>query len=219
MLNKCPSDYITLIKGKGYDSNIYIIDNEIIVDTGTGENFEEIKNKIATSYDISKIKSIINTHCHYDHVGGSLSFKNWLKAEIMMYENDAYAVENCTDATVDRIFRKKLKSIKVDKLLKNNETIKTEHLSLKILHTPGHTSGSICIYEEDSKTLITGDTLFENTCGRYDFPTGDKKEMIKTLNKISKLNPSHVLPGHGNIKSYEIHNLIKRILNEIDEWD
>ncbi|MBI4894862.1 MAG: MBL fold metallo-hydrolase [Candidatus Aenigmarchaeota archaeon] len=208
--------YITLIKGKGYDSNIYILDNEIIVDTGTGENFNEIKKMIENSCDISKIKSIINTHCHFDHVGGNLYFINWLKTGVMMHEKDAYAVENSTDATVANIFERKLRPIKVSRFLKDNERVKTEHLSLKILHTPGHTEGSICIYEENSKVLITGDTLFENTCGRYDFPTGDKDKLIKTLYRILKLNPICILPGHGNKKSKDIDILIRSILERIE---
>lgn len=207
--------YITLIKGIGYDSNIYVIDNEVLVDTGTGENFSQIKDFMKNNMDVSRIKKIINTHCHYDHVGGNKKFRDWLGAEIMVHENDAYAIEHNTEATVADMFGTSLRAFKVNKKLKDNDVINTEHLYLRILHTPGHTAGSICIFEETSKTLITGDTLFDNTCGRHDLPSGNRQELIESLKKILDINPKHILPGHGNIKSHGIEIMIKQILHRL----
>lgn len=207
--------HITLIRGIDYDSNIYIIDGEIIVDTGTRNHFLETKSFIKEKFDINKLKTIVNTHCHYDHVAGNKKFRDWLGARVMIHENDADAIENGTEATVSWLFQENLKSITVDRKLKDKDMLNTENCSIEVIHTPGHTAGSICLYEKNQRILITGDVLFENTCGRVDFPTGNRKQMIESLIKIQKLNPKYILPGHGNIKSGGVDFLIKQILNRL----
>ena len=205
-------EHLEIIRGVGYDSNIYILDEEIMVDTGTGDNFSKIKKLVENKFDINKIKTILNTHCHYDHVGGNILFKKWLGAKLLVHEKDSYAIEHNTEATASWLFRKPLDPVSVEKKFIGGEIIKTKNLSLEILHTPGHTAGSICIYEKKIGFLITGDVLFENTCGRTDLPTGNTEQMIQTLKMLKELNPNYIFPGHGNHKSGKISELIEEVL-------
>jgi len=203
---------ILLMGGVGYDSNIYLIDGEVIVDTGTGSFFNEIKEEIENcGYNVEKIKTIINTHCHFDHTGGDKKFRDWLKAEIAIGKGDKKAMET-GEGTLAEAFGETARSITIDRTLKNGDKIKTKHFEFTVISTPGHTPGSICLYEKNKKILISGDTLFENGIGRTDYPGGDKKEMIKSIKKLSKLDILYLLPGHGMPKMGGVGFLIKQIL-------
>ncbi|MBI5332282.1 MAG: MBL fold metallo-hydrolase [Candidatus Aenigmarchaeota archaeon] len=197
------------------DCNIYLLDQEILIDTGTGRHFSEIKKFIEADFNASKIKAIINTHCHYDHTGGDKKFRDWLGADILIHKNDADALENATETTAAALFNVKAKAVTVDRKLANNDTINTKNFSLKVIHTPGHTSGSICLYDKNNNFMITGDTLFADAFGRTDLPTGNEKQMKESLEKILGINPKHIFPGHGNPKSNGIDFLIKQLLNKI----
>ena len=202
---------ITLMGGVGYDSNIYIIDGEVIVDTGTGLFFPEIKEEIDNRFDKKKIRSIVNTHCHYDHTGGNKSFRDWLKAELLVHEEDKKAAES-GEGTLSKFFEKTAKVVTMDKALRAGQKIKTKNFSFDVLHTPGHSPGSICLYDRKNKILISGDTLFEDGIGRTDLPGGNKKDMFSSLEKLSKLQINVLLPGHGMPKMSGVNFFIKQML-------
>ena len=204
---------IVLIRGNENDSNIYLVDKEIIIDTGTGENFMDAKEFIQDHFDISKIKTIINTHCHYDHTGGDKRFRDWLDADVMIHKNDAYPLEHGTEAVMAELFNENAKAITVNKKLVDGDIIHTKNFTIEVVHTPGHTSGSICLFEKKHRFLITGDTLFENAFGRTDLPSGSSQQMKESLKIILDLSPKHIFPGHGNMKSSGIDFLIKQLLN------
>ncbi|MFH0836871.1 MAG: MBL fold metallo-hydrolase [Candidatus Aenigmatarchaeota archaeon] len=197
------------------ECNIYLIDQEILIDTGTGEHFDEIKEFIETNFDISKIKTIINTHCHYDHTGGNKKFHDWLGADIMIHKDDAYALENGTNAVMADVFGKTANPIRINKKLANGDIFKTKNFLLKVIHTPGHTAGSICLLEQKNNFMITGDTLFEDAFGRTDLPSASEKQMKESLEKILEINPKHIFPGHGKLKSDNIDIMIKQLLNKL----
>ena len=214
-----PSDVMlkNIVLIRDPDCNIYLVDQEILIDTGTGAHFPEIKKFIETNSDISKIKTIINTHCHYDHTGGDKKFRDWLGADILIHKNDADALEHATEAVVADVFGENARAITVNRILKNNDIINTKNFSLKVIHAPGHTSGSICLYDKNNNFMITGDTLFADAFGRTDLPSGSEKQMKASLEKILSINPKHILPGHGKPKTNGIDFLIKQLLNKIDE--
>ncbi|KZX16737.1 N-acyl homoserine lactonase [Methanobrevibacter cuticularis] len=180
---------IICIQGFGADSNCYLIDN-ILVDTGTGLNndylYKQIKELEMKPDDIDLI---VNTHCHYDHVGGNYLFEN---AKIAIHENDAAPLENANNPlTASFLFEKSIKRHDVDKKLKEGDEI----ANFEVLHTPGHTSGGICLW--DGKTLISGDTVFANGgFGRLDIG-GDSQSMANSLEMLKKLDVNYLLPGHG----------------------
>lgn len=201
---------VHILPGFGTDSNIYVIDSEIIVDTGTGEYFHEYRKIIEKAIDVTRLKMVINTHYHYDHTGGNKKFRDWLKIPIAIHRADREFVER--GRTLSETFHQVAKIVTVDKELEDGDTIETENFQLEVIHTPGHSSGSICLYDKERKMLISGDTLFEDTVGRNDLPGGNYNEMRFSLEKLDKLNIQYMFPGHGNFKAGGINFLIKKLL-------
>lgn len=179
---------VLMIEGLGSDSNIYVFD-EVIVDTGTGENIEYLRDSLKkANLNISDISLIVNTHCHYDHVGGNRYFNS----KLAIHEKDAPALENGDPiATVAQMFGRSLEPQEIDFKLTEGDKIG----DFEVIHTPGHTIGGICLY--NGKTLISGDTVFAGGgFGRYDIG-GDITMLRESLEKLSKLDVEYLLPGHG----------------------
>ena len=206
-----PIKGIHVWSGSGFDSNVYLVDGELLVDTGTGDFFTEVKNEITTmGVDASQIRTIINTHHHYDHTGGDKKFRDWLKANIAIHVADRAPLEH--GETLAELFAKSAKSVTADVSLEDGDVIRTKNFNLEIVHTPGHTPGSICLYERKRKFLISGDTLFADGFGRTDYPGGSSEDMKNSLKKIGKLDIQYLFPGHGGIKVGGVEFLIKQIL-------
>ncbi|MCK4730205.1 MAG: MBL fold metallo-hydrolase [Candidatus Aenigmarchaeota archaeon] len=209
------TDNIFLFDGIGNSGNIYLIDNQLLVDTGLGISFEKIIGDIKDAgLHPEKIKILLNTHCHYDHIGGNNLFKKLTDAEIYVPEMDAENIETGKN-TFYKFFGNNFVSSQVNKKLKDGEIIKTENYSFKVIHTPGHTKGSICLYESEKKILISGDTLFSDSIGRTDLSGGNEIELINSLKKLQKLDIELLLPGHGNFKKGGIKDLIEELLKNI----
>lgn len=205
---------VHLIKLGGLESNIYLINRELLVDTGTGHHKKELK-KILNSLklDFNSIKKIINTHCHFDHIGGNNLFPDALKG---IHKIDAETVEKKDLLkTCALLFGKSVRNYRFDIKLDNNETILNKKLKLKVIHTPGHTEGSACLYDEENKILFSGDTVFYETTGRTDLFGGSYSELKDSLEKLSKLDIKMILPGHGRIVPKNGTNHIKRILRKL----
>ncbi|MEM7819786.1 MAG: MBL fold metallo-hydrolase [Candidatus Aenigmatarchaeota archaeon] len=208
---------IEMLGGTGNDSNIYLVDGELLVDTGTGIFFSDIKREIEKKFDINKIMMIVNTHHHFDHTGGNKKFRDWLKANIAIHSADKNALES--GKTLAEFFGEKSKIITADKILKNGTIIKTKNFIFEVVHTPGHTPGSICLYEKNKRILISGDTLFSDGIGRTDLPEGDKDQMLSSLKKLLGYNINFLLPGHGTPKLGGIDFLIKRMIIKLKQED
>ena len=179
---------ILFIEGIGFDSNIYVFE-DVIVDTGTGDNLGYIKNSLnKAGMTLDDISMIVNTHSHYDHTGGD----HFISKKIAIHKDDAPALENGDDiATVSYMFGKSFEPLNVDVYLEEGDTIH----NFEIIHTPGHTPGGICLY--DGETLISGDTVFANGgFGRLDIG-GDINAMKKSIGKLNELDFEYLLPGHG----------------------
>ena len=185
-------DEIIVIMGKGRDSNTYIIEDTII-DPGSGENIEYLKEAIKESgLEMTDIKKIINTHCHYDHMGADKQLQDEYGYEIYMHPLDKKMVDQKdAQATVATSFNTTVPDLDIKELNENEEV----H-GYKVIHTPGHTKGGICLF--NGKNLISGDTLFSGgNFGRTDLPTGNMQEMKESIHKISELDPVQLFPGHG----------------------
>lgn len=206
-----PSPGIHILSGLAGSSNTYIIDEEILIDPGLEEFSKNLAAAIkADGLDVKKIKLIIDTHGHYDHASANTFFKNLTCAKICAHKLDKEKIES-GKGSVYELFSTKPEISKVDKVLEDGEIIKTKNHTFKILHTPGHTSGSICLYDEEKKILISGDTLFADSFGRTDLPTGSREEMTKSLKKISKMNIELLLPGHGETFSGNVGNIAAKL--------
>jgi glyoxylase-like metal-dependent hydrolase (beta-lactamase superfamily II) len=179
---------IIIIEGINFDSNVYIF-NDVIVDTGTGENMDYIFRSLnSAGIDVDDLSLIINTHNHYDHVGGN----RFLDLPVAMHREDALPLEKGDEvATASLIFGKPLGKMKVNRKLEAGDNIGP----FQVIHTPGHTKGGICLY--DGETLISGDTVFAGGgFGRYDLG-GDLLELTQSIYKLTELDFDILLPGHG----------------------
>ncbi len=201
---------VRIIPGLSSDSNIYIIDDEVVVDTGTGEFFHSNRKDIEAEMDPKRLKLIVDTHYHYDHTGGNKKFRDWLRIPVAAHANDKMLIEK--GKTLAESFGQSAKFFTLDTELKEGDVINTSNSRLLVLHTPGHSSGSICLYEPEKKMLFSGDTLFENAIGRTDLPGGSYDELKDSLEKIGRYSIQYMFPGHGQPKIGGVNFLIKKML-------
>ncbi len=189
------------IGGLGFDSNIYLIIDEVItlIDAGTGMNFETVKRNLSKfNLTANDVKLIINTHCHYDHVGGDRDFIEASGCKVAIHELEAELLRKGNRViTLVGGFGKRLEPIEVARELHDGDWVKLGELTLKVLYTPGHTQGSISLYEPERKILFSGDTLFCGGVGRTDLPTSDGKALTNSLRRLAKLEVERLYPGHG----------------------
>ena len=184
---------ISNVNGFSYDSNAYLIDSprQTLIDAGI--DGRRVLQKLPGSLDL-----IILTHCHYDHISAVPAIVRETGAKVAMHEKDVPLIGN-SRATAANLFNKSQSPLQIDLILKDGDTIDLGDVSLQVIHTPGHTPGSICLYDADSKALFTGDTVFEGgSFGRTDIG-GDSIEMIASLEKLTKVDASALYPGHGGI--------------------
>ena len=121
-------------------------------------------------------------------------FKN---AEKRMHESDAKYVElNDARYTCSNLLNQD-EYPSIDSVLHNDEVIDIKPFSLRVIHTPGHTKGSVCFYDEEQKLLFSGDTLFKDACGRTDLQGGSEEQLIESLLNLKFLDFEILLPGHG----------------------
>lgn len=143
-----------------------------------------------------RITHIINTHGHSDHTAGNRAIKAATGAKLLIHELDAQKLGKVVHTTFSRILGGKGSPVP-DVLLKDNDLIQVGNsINLRVIHTPGHTPGSICLYTDGH--IFTGDTLFVGAVGRTDLPGGSSKQLLASIRqKIYNLPGSTtVWPGH-----------------------
>ncbi len=184
-------------------TNCYIVGCEKekvcgIIDPGSeGEKIKEI----IESKNLKPIM-IINTHGHFDHIGAN----HFFNLPVYIHKDDLEFLRD-PEKNLSSFFSMPYVYKNDVFTLKENDVIKIGKLKLEVLHTPGHTPGSICLKIEN--ILFTGDTIFAYGIGRTDFPEGDEEKLIKSIKeKIFILNDDiRILPGHGEIS--ELKNIKK----------
>ncbi|MCK4474316.1 MBL fold metallo-hydrolase [Candidatus Bathyarchaeota archaeon] len=141
-------------------------------------------------------KFIVNTHGHPDHTCGNRMVKKVFAVPILIHEHDAYMLGK-SSRRIARFFGLESFSPPADVLLHDGDTVKFGKVALKVLHTPGHSRGSISLLGE--KVIFTGDTLFAGSIGRTDFPESSEHDMMISLRSKLATLPDYfiVYPGHG----------------------
>ncbi len=142
---------------------------------------------------------IVDTHCHFDHVGANAYFKEKYNAPLAIGYYDVSCLKMAhLEARVFGVYIKE--SPKPDIVLNDDDVINVGNSKFTVIHTPGHTPGSICLYEPKKKILFSGDTLFFESVGRWDLQGGDYAALMESLRKLLSLpDDTSVFPGHGEL--------------------
>lgn len=145
-----------------------------------------------------KLKQILITHAHIDHVGGALKLKRLTGVPILLNENDLPLLE-MMDEQAGWLGVETPEVANPDEVLKDGMKVGLDHYNAQVLHTPGHTQGSVCLYFKPLELLVAGDTLFAGSIGRTDLPGGDGKQILESIHHKLLVLPEDtcVLPGHG----------------------
>ncbi len=197
---------IVKLNNSPFDANAYLVDRTILVDVGMDGN--SMISELQKNIQLSELKTIILTHCHYDHSGGAGDVALATGAKIAIHNDDGALLKNST-ATASKLYGKKAPEVRPDILLKGGETFG----SLEVIHTPGHTPGGICLYDAATRTLFSGDTVFEDgSFGRTDLFGGDQGKLIESIRKLTLLDVRTMYPGHGDVVSNNTNEQIKLAL-------
>jgi glyoxylase-like metal-dependent hydrolase (beta-lactamase superfamily II) len=145
-----------------------------------------------------KLKQILVTHAHIDHVGGALQLKRLTGAPILLNENDLPLLK-MMDSQAAWLGITPPETAPPDENLAEGLTVGLDHYPAQVLYTPGHTQGSICLHFAPLKLLIAGDTLFAGSIGRTDLPGGNSGQIIDSIHSrlLTLPDETKVLTGHG----------------------
>jgi hydroxyacylglutathione hydrolase len=145
-----------------------------------------------------QVKQIVVTHAHIDHVGGAMKLRAATAAPILLNQND-YALLKMLDMQAAWIGVAPPGKVEIDRSVTTGESVSAGSQKANVLHTPGHTEGSICLYFAAEKKLIAGDTLFAGSIGRTDLPGGSMQKIMRSLHETVLALPDEtvVVPGHG----------------------
>ncbi len=193
------ADDLYLVKPGSNSSNCYLITGDItvLIDTGTVMGIREMKRALEKiGYSVPDIDLVINTHEHFDHIGGNILFQK--TALIAAHRNTAVKIMSGDDEVMHcRAHAQKFEGYRVHAWLSNTDVIDAGSWFLKVLHTPGHTSGCISLYDPRRRVLFSGDALFASGTLSTIYESGSLGEYFNSLRRLRTMKIDLLLPGHG----------------------
>ena len=189
-----------MLASSGIDSNSYLIyDDEktacAVVDPSG--DFYAMQDALSELGLLSKVVTVLLTHGHFDHIGAVDAVCEKYGIPVYIHEADAPKLTDM-EANTGKGFGYPVTVKTIPRLLHDDEELNLAGIGLKVLHTPGHSKGSVCYLLEDGQGILTGDTLFKGGYGRYDFADGDFHELKESLRTLFHLTPQMTAwPGHG----------------------
>jgi len=183
---------IIKLNGVSYASNTYVLisgSDAAVVDPSV--DIQDIKMALGSS----KLRYILLTHCHFDHILKLDSLRAETRAEVCIHADDAEMLKD-PELNGSEFFGLEFASLGADRLLEDGEIIALGKEKIEVISTPGHTPGSVCY--DCGNILVCGDTLFTSGYGRYDLPGGDPRALYNSLHKLASRNDDPTIyPGHG----------------------
>ena len=200
------------VSGAAFDGNVYLILDQkpILVDAGmmAAPTLRNIKKLI----DPQKIEMIVLTHCHHDHSGAAPELKAATGARLLLSEKEVGAVGDDL-ASVAYLFGQQAPQYEVDQTLKEGMVLDTGEWKLEVMETPGHSQGSLCLYEPRAKVLFSGDTVFpDGNIGRTDMYGGSTPDLVASIERLTGLDVEIMYPGHMEITGRDVKRQIEMSL-------
>ena len=193
---------IYVLPSECYESNTYLVVGKKAAVVDPGINPERVLSFLDERG--LRLDYVINSHCHFDHTAADSKVIEKKGAKLLVHSQDAIQLEEGNpDYVLFDLFGLEFSRVKVDVKLEDGSVVDLGGVSLKVLHTPGHTKGSICLLDEASGCLFSGDTVFADGVGRTDFLGGNMEELNASLKRLSALVKAgkikKVYPVHGGV--------------------
>lgn len=193
--------------GEGLNCNVFLIESKgekLLIDSGLGNRMSygmgsQASNSPSLREIIQQhqIYRILLTHGHLDHSGGVMNLETDLNIEISASVIETQYLEKGDCSVIAPFFGTGCLPIMVSFKLDKGDQVDVGDFTFQVISTPGHTKGSICLWEQSRKILVSGDTVFpQGSFGRTDLPTGSSSELVTSLKQLSQLDVKILLPGH-----------------------
>lgn len=212
-------DDIFMIRGKDKSSHSYVVKGDrmnMLIDSGIDGNFLFLQeNLLKIGLKVRDIDVVVNTHEHFDHIGANRYFQESAIIAAHRFAATKMAV-NDKYVTLYKSGDANELSLHVHLWLESKSRFDLGNYTLDIIHTPGHTSGSICIYEPSKKFLFTGDMIFAGGVLSYIAESGSVGDYINSIMSLNTRRIEHIYPGHGKISDNPDNDMKTAIENAKD---